>query len=104
MCLFVQMYPIHLAACSNSLPVLEMLLSHGAVVSQTDADQWTATHFAALTGWDAGIRRLLDRGANPNAVTAHGSTPLQFAVKRSHTEASKVLLESGADYKVRGNS
>lgn len=72
-----QTYPIHLAACSLSLPVLETLLSSGAFVNQTDADMWSTLHFAALTGWADGIRMLLEYKADPNAVTAHGSTPLQ---------------------------
>lgn len=81
----VQTCPLHLAACrSGSLPVLELLLGAGAVVDQTDADQWTALHFAALHGWQEGIRVLLDKGANPNAVTAHGSTALQVSVASWH--------------------
>ena len=107
-----QTYPIHLAACSLSLPVLEILLEGGAFVNQTDADMWTTLHFAALTGWADGIRMLLEvllcifirrllacsvheylvliptnrllvagsllqYKADPNAYTAHGSTPLQ---------------------------
>lgn len=49
-------------------------------MDQTDADQWTALHFAALRGWQEGIRVLLDKGANPNAVTGQGSTALQVSV------------------------
>jgi len=93
-------YPIHLAACSKSIEVLQQLLTAGAVVDQADADKWTAMHFAALGGWHEGMRLLLTYGANPNAETAHGSTPLMFAVKHSHTAASRVLLEAQASISV----
>lgn len=44
-------YPIHLAACSASMPVLEKLLSEGAVPDQLDDFGWTALHYAACEGW-----------------------------------------------------
>ncbi|KAG2495159.1 hypothetical protein HYH03_006767 [Edaphochlamys debaryana] len=95
-----RVYPLHLAACSSSLPTLEPLMGAGALVDQTDADSWTALHFAALLGWHEAIRLLLAKGASPNAATQYGSTPLLFSVKRSHTEAAKVLLDKGADFRV----
>ncbi|MFZ3017269.1 MAG: ankyrin repeat domain-containing protein [Gallionella sp.] len=43
------------------------------------------------------IRKLLQKGANPDAIDTQGRTPLFYAVDRNDVELVKVLLESGAD-------
>ncbi|KND91746.1 Ankyrin-3 [Tolypocladium ophioglossoides CBS 100239] len=46
-------------------------------------DKWlTALHFAALTGSWRMTKFLLDHGADPNAVSEYGETPLHLALKR----------------------
>ena len=89
-----------MAACSKNLEVLHLLLEHGAVVNQEDADKWTAIHFAALNGWKEGTELLLEKGARPNSETLHHSTPLQLAVKHSHTDVAEVLVAAKADCRV----
>ena len=74
-----QTYPIHLAACSLSLPVLEILLEGGAFVNQTDADMWTTLHFAALTGWADGIRMLLEVPSCSQVLLARMCSHVYFA-------------------------
>jgi hypothetical protein len=43
------------------------------------------------------LRKNLDEGADPNAVTADGISPLLLAVQKGRYAASEVLLERGAD-------
>jgi uncharacterized protein len=50
-----------------------------------------------LSGNAAMMRAALDEGANVNADTGEGRTPLIVAAMSSHPEAVKVLLERGAD-------
>jgi ankyrin repeat protein len=91
---------IHIAADSESVEMLEWLLTKGA-----DADTQTvgaihpgctALHFAAMKRGDAGPRMvtaLLDRGANPNFRTMlGGNTPLHYAVNGSPVNTERLLL------------
>ena len=53
---------------------------------------------AAVTARDLDrLRRLLDAGADPNAVAANGLTPLGQAVVHGDVEAVSLLVERGAD-------
>ena len=53
--------------------------------------------YAAFRGDTEAVRLLLAAGANPNASTAWGWTPLMSAVDRGHTDAARLLLEAGAN-------
>lgn len=52
---------------------------------------------AARKGDAAQVKLLLDRGADVNAKSAYGSTPLFFASDRGHMDVIKLLIERGAD-------
>src|SRR5262245_16598295 len=43
------------------------------------------------------VKTLLEKGADANAKTEHGATPIFFACDRGNTEIVKLLLEHGAD-------
>jgi hypothetical protein len=46
------------------------------------------------------VKALLAKGADVNAKSPYGSTPLFFACDRGHTEIVKLLIEKGADVNV----
>jgi ankyrin repeat protein len=50
---------------------------------------------AASKGYDSEIKRWLSKGADINAETAEGATPLIFAVANNHLTSVKLLLENG---------
>jgi hypothetical protein len=52
---------------------------------------------AARKGDLAQVKSLLDHGADVNAKSPYGSTPLFFACDRGHIEVIKLLLDRGAD-------
>ena len=65
-----------------------------------------------LSAWDSGvvadhsmqdyIRELISVGADVNARSTDGWTPLMFAARKSTPEIVQLLLEKGADVNARG--
>ena len=43
------------------------------------------------------VKSLLDRGVNPNAKDASGSTLIHYAVTNNHVEIARLLIDRGAD-------
>ena len=60
------------------------------------AEEPSALFVAAYRGNLAEMRRLIDEGADVNAATADGSTPLHAACQEARTEAVRLLISSGA--------
>lgn len=56
---------------------------------------------ATRKGDIAAVKALLDKGADVNAKSPYGSTPLFFAADRGHTEIAKLLLDRGANPNVK---
>jgi ankyrin repeat protein len=66
--------------------------------SQTPNDDLIA---AARKSDVEAVKGLLAKGADPNAKTPYGATPLFFACDRGNLEIVKMLVERGADVNVR---
>src|SRR5436309_2654714 len=67
-------------------------------------DKGGALHLLSKRGDAAGVKWLLDRGANPSALWAHWDadvTPLHLAVMQGHAGVVGLLLDAGADPKIR---
>ncbi len=56
---------------------------------------------AARKGELAQVKALLEKGANLEAKTRHGVTPLFYAASRGHVEVLRYLIDKGADVKVQ---
>ncbi len=97
--------------------VVELLLEHGAKLSDADPDGETPLHRLANGGHAAAEEArkvatlatlLLDRGADPNARNWDDVTPLHQAVRARNLAVAEVLLARGADPnardKIRGST
>lgn len=58
-------------------------------------DGWTFLHHFALAGANNCVRVLLEEGADPNAKTNHGKTPLDFARMLGWESVAQQLRENG---------
>jgi uncharacterized protein YegJ (DUF2314 family) len=74
----------------------EQLAQDRSLVSVTDARGWTILHQESLAGNTAAVRVLLDAGADPNAATDHGMTPVQLARSLGWDRVAALLLSRGA--------
>lgn len=74
-----------------------MLIAHGAKVNAQQAESGAAPlHEAAANGDIEFAKLLLEHGAEINAKTKDGKTPLAFALSRSQTEMAAFLRRRGA--------
>ena len=101
--------PLGLAVFFGHPAVMETLLAGGAAVNQPsrNAMQVQPLHSAVAHTDPAQAlrmaRRLLDEGADPNAVQSGGWTPLHEAARRGHMELAALLLRSGAKAEARND-
>lgn len=67
------------------------------LVNMSDDDGWTFLHQFALGGAINCVRVLLDEGADPNAKTSNGKTPLDLAQSLGWESIAQLLRENGAN-------
>ena len=76
------------------------MLSDGIPVNVRDeSDGFTALHHGAMNVTKIAdvVNELLKNGANVNAQTKFGQTPLHWAANCNHIDIMKTLLQHGAD-------
>jgi len=76
--------------------VASFLLENPIDVTIADNTKKTPLHEAALQGQRNIVKRLLDLGADVNALTVSRSTPLIEATSEGHLVIVRILLEAGA--------
>ena len=91
------------AARGESLDVIRLLLSRGGQAGLADKRGYTALHWAAAqSAGDSArqvecVRALIDAGADPNAQSEEGGTPLMNAAWFGCSDSVRELLRRGAD-------
>jgi len=89
-----------LAALKGLFTVCEQLIAKGADVNKPG---WTPLHYAATHGHISVMNLLLDNHAYIDAASPNGSTPLMMAALYGTPAAVKVLLEAGADPRLKND-
>ncbi|MEA3212139.1 MAG: hypothetical protein QOE70_5196 [Chthoniobacter sp.] len=89
--------PAHVAAARGFVPLLNLLLAHGADPEAKDRAGFTPLHDAAEHGRTLAVRALLNAGAPPDAVNLAGRTALWQAASQDQSETVAYLLQHGAD-------
>lgn len=85
-----------LAAWKNRGEAVQWLLERGAQPNRA-ARAWTALHYAAFAGHGELVERLVAAGADVNARSTNGSTPIMMAAREGHAAIARRLLAAGAN-------
>ncbi|MFX0578867.1 ankyrin repeat domain-containing protein [Nocardia nepalensis] len=91
--------PLHYAALHGDLDAIEHLLATEDV-NVRDNDDWTPLHFAAQEANPAAAERLLDAGADVDALTAKGMPAIYWAATANGGDpvaTIRLLRARGAD-------
>ena len=89
-----------LAAFHNLLPVAKVLVQREADVNKPG---WTPLHYAATKANVPMMRLLLENHAFIDAPSPNGTTPLMMAAHYGSALATKMLLEEGADPRLKNH-
>lgn len=98
------MTPLHLAAGSGYLNIVEYLVSQGAFIDITDNAGITPLGVASAFGRVEIVKYLLQQGASPNIAGMGGITPLHAAAGGGHLKVVKSLVDYGASLYGRDDS
>lgn len=82
------------------LPIVQLLLDHGAEVNLVKGNNDGALQYAAMFGYPEVVNLLLKAGAEVNRKGNYGRTALIYAATSSHGDSLKslkYLVEAGAD-------
>jgi uncharacterized protein len=84
------------AARQNDANQVRTLVANDGNPNQTDEEQRTAMHYAAMNGNLTIIAILIKASAKLDPKDKLGNTPLHLAADRNQTEAVQLLLDVGA--------
>ncbi|MCP5267827.1 MAG: ankyrin repeat domain-containing protein [Zoogloeaceae bacterium] len=93
---------VQLAAWNGHVAAVRWLLERGAVLNRDDK-HWNALHYAVFNGHTDLAKELISLGAEVNARSPNGSTPLMLAAREGREDAARLLLESGADTRLKSD-
>ena len=102
-------HPIHWAAAYRVLPAVRALLkSEEEAYKRVNSSGLTALHYAVGNVRDIGdpspslaiARMLIEAGADINKLTNDGKTPMRYAATCGYVEATKFLIDAGADLNI----
>jgi ankyrin repeat protein len=87
----IRVAPLHSAVESGSIPLLDLLLSHGATPDAVEFLEATPLHSAAARGSREMVEKLLAAGADRKRKTKNGKTAAELARQYGHTELAEEL-------------
>jgi ankyrin repeat protein len=91
--------PLHIAAETGLMSMMEMLMSHGADIHRKDGNGRTALHICAVSGHKKCLAVLLDHSGDTliDQPDSLGNAPLHCAAENGQLACTRLLLESAAN-------
>jgi uncharacterized protein len=86
--------PLMIAIFLKDNDVAKKLIARGAAVN--NPKNWSPLHYAATSGNKEMVKYLISKGADVNARTLRGITPLYMAAREADADTVKLLLHAGA--------
>ena len=86
--------PVMLAAIKGRLDWVQALVAKGALINEPG---WSALHYAAAGPNEQVVRWLVQQGAELDARSPNGTTPLMMAAGYGGLSGAEILIEAGAD-------
>jgi uncharacterized protein len=87
-----------LAALNGDIDLVKQLIDKDAEINKKG---WAPLHYAAANGHDDVAQLLIDHSAYIDAASPNGTTPLMMAARGNHITTMKVLLDGGADPRLK---
>jgi hypothetical protein len=91
--------PLDNAAHYGAPKIVKLLIDHGAP-KEGYPDNVSPIMSAAMEGYTAVVKTLIEAGVDPNTVDRDGYTALQHAISRNRKHTVKYLVENGSDLSV----
>ncbi|HYD75584.1 ankyrin repeat domain-containing protein [Ramlibacter sp.] len=85
--------PLHYAATSGHLEVMELLLEHHAFIDAESPNGTTPLMMAAHYGTPAAVKLLLDAGADTAMKNQLGLTAIDFARRGNRNDAAELIAQ-----------
>jgi len=79
------------------LPMITLLMEHGAQINARDNDGWTALMWASWSGLTKTTEKLLDSGADISFEDKQGNNAMTIAAQRGNVGVVRSLLAKGAN-------
>jgi len=94
--------PLMIASIDGNLPLVKTLVQSNK--AKIDHIGWTPLHYASSRGHLEVVQYLLANGAIVDSMSPGNTTPLMMAVQSGNEQLVKLLLDKGADIKVRNGN
>jgi uncharacterized protein len=94
--------PLMHAAWNGHLDAVRWLLDHGALINRQGLE-WSALHYAVFAGHEDVVNTLIARGADIDARSTNGSSPLMMAAREGHAKLAQLLVNLGADTGIKND-
>lgn len=87
---------LHIAVARNDIKEIEKQVANGINIHAFAGDGLTPLHWSMAADVSS-LKTLLELGANPDACSTEGATPIMNAVQSDKLEHLMLLINSGAD-------
>ena len=93
--------PLMIASIEGNLPVVKMLIKQRN--ARIDHIGWTPLHYASAKGQLEVAQYLISNGAIIDSLSPGNTTPLMMSVQSGNEELIKLLLDKGADLRLKNS-